>query len=418
MRYTIARLIAPLLLVPCLVACVPGQTTPTPQLVIPPPSNVTTTIVVITSTPPPDRTATPPLPPGTTTPPIPISPTATVRSGVTPAPTIRAAPTATVRGGTPETALPRATKLTADGCCVLPRWLPDGGSIAFFAAAGQVDPRAGTWRVPRAGGAPALLSGLYGTFSPDMGLVAYPDGAVTRVARLDGAPLAAIPNDGRRAYLPATNDRVAWMIPAGGVTIVSPSLDPPFQIVILDLTTGATVTPPAVFIGETIQWFPDGRRILINGRDSRAEHPGLWVLDTVSGAATQIVESPWLESPAISPDGRQIVYTATLQPDAAANGVWIVGADGGGRRKLGELVGGYRWLPDNGNLLYIPAPTDRPTDELWRYTLADGSRTRLVGGEQALFTVAQNEWEVAPDGKALAYRSAVDGALWILQFAP
>jgi hypothetical protein len=263
-----------------------------------------------------------------------------------------------------------------------------------------------------------LLTGLYGTFSPDLSVVAYPDGGVTRVARLDGTPLATIPNDGRRAYVPATNDRVGWMVPATGVAIVSPSLDPPFQIAITEFATGATVTPPAIFIGETMQWFPDGRRILVNGRDSRAEKPGLWVLDTVSGAVAQIVGSPWLESPVISPDGRQIVYTATLQRDPAANGVWIVNADGSGRRKLDGLAGGYRWLPDSSGLLFIPAPTTRPTDELWRYSLADGARTSLVGGEQALFAVAQNEWEAAPDGKAIVYRSATDGAIWTLQFAP
>ncbi len=419
MRRAFARLVAPLLLVPLLVACVPGQATPTPRLVTPPPSDVTPTVIVLTSTAPPGGTATPP--PGTFAPPPTAPPPATLAPGVTSSPTspaTRPTPTATVRGGVPGTALPRATKLTADGCCALPRWLPDGSGVAFFAAAGQIDPRAGTWRVPRTGGTPALLSGLYGAFSPDMSLVAYPDGAVTRVARLDGVVLATIPNDGRRVYLPATNDRVAWMVPAGGVAIVSPSLDPPFQIAIMDLATGATVVPPAVFIGETIRWFPDGRRILVNGRDSRAEHPGLWVLDTVSGAVAQIVASPWLESPAISPDGRRIVYTATLQREAAANGAWIVNADGSGRRKLEGLAGGYRWLPDNGGLLFIPAPTDRPNDELWRYTLADGARTRLAGGEQALFTVAQDDWEVAPDGKAIVYRSAVDGAIWVLQFAP
>jgi hypothetical protein len=419
MRKRLARRVAPLAVAFLLTACTIGQTEPTPQLVTPPPSNVVPTVVVLTSTPAPGGTVTPPQPPGATTTPSNTRPaTATPPPSAAPTATTATNPTPTVRGGTPTNTLPRTTKLTADGCCALPRWQPDGNGVAFFAAAGQIDPRAGTWRVPRAGGTPTLLTGLYGTFSPDMSVVAYPDGGVTRVARIDGTPLATIPNDGRRAYLPATNDRAAWMVPATGVAIVSPSLDPPFQITIAQFATGATVTPPAIFIGETIQWFPDGRRMLVNGRDSRAEQPGLWVLDTVSGAVAQIVGSPWLESPLISPDGRQIVYTATLQRDPAVNGVWLVNADGSGRRKLAGLAGGYRWLPDSSGLLFIPAPTTRPTDELWRYTLADNARAVLVGGEQVLFTVAQNEWEVAPDGKAIVYRSATDGAIWTIQFAP
>ncbi len=405
MRRRPARLAALLLVALLLTACVPGREAVTPRLVTPPPGGVRPTIIVLTSTAAPATTG------------LPGAPTPTLPPGATRAPTSPPNPSAPTRASTATNTLPRATKLTRDGCCALPRWLPDSAGIAFYGAAGQIDPRAGLWRVPQGGGTPQFLSPLYGTFSPDLGLVAYPDGGVTRLARLDGVVLATLPNGGRRAYLPATSDRVAWMAPANGVPVVSTSLDPPFQITIMQLDTGAISTPPAIFIGETIQWFPDGRRILVNGRDSRAEHPGLWVLDTVSGAATLIVESPWLESPLISPDGQRIVYTATLQRDAAANGVWIVNADGGGRQRL-ALTGGYRWLPDSGALLHIPAPTDRPNDELWRYNLADGARTPLVGAGQPPFTIAQNEWEVAPDGKAIVYRSATDGAIWSLRFAP
>lgn len=415
------RGIAPLLLLLLLLtACVPGQHPATPRLITPPPSTVTPMVIVLTSTALPDGTAVPPIP---SLDPTAISPTpapgATRTTGAAPPPPPALPPpaAATVRATASANDLPRTRKLTGDGCCTLPRWLPDSSGVYFSAAAGQVAPNAGTWRVPRDGGPPQLLSERYGTFAPNAALVAYPDGEVTRLAHLDGTVIATIPNGGKRTYLPATNDRVAWMTPANGVPIVSVSLDPPFQITIMRLDTGEIDTPPAVFIGETMHWFPDGRRILVNGRDSRAEHPGLWILDTATGKATLIFESPWLESPAISPDGRQIIYTATLQRDQQLNGIWRINADGSGRQQL-AISGGYRWLPDSSGLLYIPAPTDRPNDELWHYTLADNRSTLIVSAEQAPFTVAQNEWEVAPDGKAIAYRSATDNAIWSLRFAP
>ncbi|HEY8599624.1 MAG TPA: hypothetical protein VIL85_14395 [Thermomicrobiales bacterium] len=409
-----------LLLALLLTACVPGRESATPRLVTPPPSGVTPTIIVLTSTVPPGGTATAPAPPGgTATPPPAATPGPLRATAVAPPVPPGPSPTATVvaRATTNTSGRPHAVKLTGDGCCALPRWFPDSSGVYFYAAPGQAGPNAGTWRVPRDGGTPQLLTERYGTFAPNAALVAYPDGEVTRVARLDGTVIATVPNGGKRAYLPSSNDRVAWMTPANGVPVVSTSLDPPFQITIMRLDTGEIVTPPALFIGETIQWFPDGRRILINGRDSRAEHPGLWILDVATGNAALLFESPWLESPAISPDGRQIIYTATLQRDQQLNGTWLINADGSGRQRL-AISGGYRWLPDSSGVLYIPAPTDRPNDELWRYTVADKRASLVVGAEQTPFTVAQDEWEIAPDGQAITFRSATDNAIWSLRLAP
>ncbi len=34
------------------------------------------------------------------------------------------------------------------------------------------------------------------------------------------------------------------------------------------------------------------------------------------------------------------------------------------------------------------------------------------------FAIAQDEWELAPDGAAIVYRSAADGAIWVLPLGP
>lgn len=399
--------LAPSLLVVALVACAIGDPAPTARLVQPP-GAPTARVTIITpgatqiGVPPP--TAIPgTLPPGAT-----ITPRASASPAATPAPGI---PTAV-----PNSAI-KATKLTVDGCCPRPQWLADSSGVIFYGTPLASDPRRGTWAVAREGGTPQLVSAAFGTFSPDRSLIAMPDGDLTRIVRPDGTTVGGIANGGKRVYLAATDDRVAWMVPAAGMAIVSPSLDPPFQVAIARPDGGGVATLPPVFIAEAIQWFPDGRRILVNGRDSRAEHPGLWVLDTNTGTATQIFAGSWLENVSISPDGARIAYTATLQPDKSLGGIWLIGADGGGRQRL-TLTGGYRWTPDSRALLYLPTPTGRPGDELWRYAIADGARTPLVGSEQIPFAVAQDEWELAPDGTAIAYRSATDGAIWTLRFAP
>jgi hypothetical protein len=398
--------LASALLALALTACTLGGPTPTVRLVQPPDAPTSQVAIITpgaTQIGVPPATAVPgTLPPGATiTPRAPTGPTMTTAPGV---PTVAANPAI------------KATKLTGDGCCPRPQWLADSSGVIFYGTPLASDPRRGTWAIGREGGTPRFYSAAFGTFSPDRSLIATPDGDLARIVRPDGTTVGGIINGGKRAYLAATNDRVAWMVPATGVGIVSTSLDPPFQVTIARPDGGGIVTLPPVFTAETIQWFPDGRRILINGRDSRAEHPGLWVLDTNTGAATQIFTSSWLENVAISPDGTRIAYTATLQADKSLDGIWLIGADGSGRQKL-TLTGGYRWTPDSRALLYLPTPTGRPGDELWRYTLADGARAPLVNGEQVPFAVAQDEWEVAPDGTAIAYRSATDGAIWTLRFA-
>ncbi len=405
--------LAPALLVLALAACTIGEPTPTARLVQPPGLS-TMQVAIIT----PGATQIG-VPPATAVPGVPTAIPPTLPPGATITPRVPIGPTLTTAPGTPTVAANpaiKATKLTPDGCCPQPLWLADSGGVLFYGTPLASDPRRGTWAVAREGGTPQFVSAAFGSFSPDRSLIATPDGDLARIVRPDGTAVGGIVNGGRRVYLAATNDRVAWMVPATNVAIVSPSLDPPFQVAIARPDGGGVATLPPVFIAETIQWFPDGRRILVNGRDSRAEHPGLWVLDTNTGTATQIFVGAWLENVTISPDGTRIAYTATLQTDKNLNGIWLIGADGSGRQRL-TLTGGYRWTPDSRALLYLPPPANGTGDELWRYSIADGARTPLVSATQLPFTVAQDEWEVAPDGTAIAYRSATDGAIWTLRFA-
>ena len=399
---------APLCLL--LVACAAGAT-PVPTRLVVPPALVVITPTII----------------GGATAPTPAYPSSGAPAGATLVPTARSAPQTGAAAPTPPPVVvvptrppaptatfdpnaPRAVKVTANGCCPQPQWLANG-TVAYY---GTVQGQRGTWAVPRTGGVAQFLTPQFGAFALDGQLVAYPDGVFTHVARLDGTILATWETAGR-VYLAPQTGRAAWLVAAGDVQAASVSLDPPVRVAVGTIAGGAVVTLPPAFSTEHLQWFPDGRRLLVNGREGTGSNPGLWVLDTATGAATQIVAARALEQPLIAPDGRTIAYTATLQEDRAANGVWLVDADGGNRRKI-PLTGGYRWAPDSASLYYVPLTLDRPTDELWRYRLADSSRTAIVGANQLTLPIAQDEWEIAPTGDALVYRSASDGALWVVNW--
>ena len=91
--------------------------------------------------------------------------------------------------------------------------------------------------------------------------------------------------------------------------------------------------------------------------------------------------------------------------------------DGTGRRKL-PIDGGYRWLPDGRGLAFIPAPSDLPTDERCAPFPGRWHDPPLVTAQQARFLVPSNDWDLAPDGRAIVFRSATDGAIWVLNLRP
>ena len=385
----------------------PAAATASPAATAASPLRVVTTPPGGRSSPPTSGVATPAPATGATSTRAPVPGTATR------GPSPRSSPT-------PAAFAPRATKLTADGCCSTPQWLADAGGVFYYGAGGPGDGRIGTWAVPREGGPPQLLTTHYGAFSPDRSLVAYPQGALTRVARLDGTIIGEVTTAGARVFFSPGNDQVAWLVAAPEFPRPNTSLEPPSRVAVARVDGGSVrdlrVLPPVVR-PETLAWFPDNRRLVFSARDAAGENPGLIVLDSATGELTRLVDGPYLENVAVAPDGGSIVYTATLQSNASENGVWLVRADGGGRRRL-DFGGGYRWAPDGRSLVYVPSPATGPTDELWRYRLADGDKRPLVTAAQVRFAIGQDDWELAPDGTAIVYRSAIDGAIWTLRFAP
>ena len=403
----------------CLAACSTGAT-PIPTRLVQPPTLVIITPTVIggvqsgAPAPAPAATATqggPFLtPPSRPAPPLGV-PTQAPGANPPTATPARPAPAATIAPPTPtpDPNAPQARRLTPNGCCPQPHWLATGDGVVYY---GQNGGQNGNWAVPRGGGTASLVTPLYGNFSPDGRLIAYPDGDTAHVAHLDGTIVASWQTRGR-VYLSPQTGLAAWLVAAGDVQAASVSLDPPVRVAIGTVASGAVATLPPAFSTERLQWFPDGRRILIAGREGNGSNPGLWVLDAATGQATRIASGRGLEQALISPDGRAVAYTATLQESSAANGVWLIGADGSSPRRA-PITGGYRWSPDSASLYYVPLTLDRPTDELWRYRLADGNRTPIVGATQLAIQIIQDEWELAPTGDAIAYRSASDGAIWVV----
>lgn len=419
-----------LLLTLTLASCsLPGSSatpTPAPTVTVAPAIATPTAMPTAIATLPPVPSAT--LPSATVTPIPSVAPTATVARP--PSPT--AAPTPTplpptlsptrppIPTATRPPATPTLTKLTGNGCCTQPQWLADGSGVLYYGYGGADGRELGAWVVPRGGGAARSFGPAYGTISASGQLVAYRDGATTTVARPDGTPLGTLPSGVALLFIAPTDDRIAWLEPDPSIPQVSTSLEPPARVRIATISpngVGPIRTLDPIVRAEVLTWLPNGRRIVLSTRDAQGLNGGISVLDTETGAIRQIATGNFLESIAVAPDGSAIVYTAVLQPNSSNNGIWYVRPDGSGRRKL-PLTGGYRWTPDSQELAYIPASSDQPTDELRLYSLSNNTTRPLVTPAQARFLVASNDWDLAPDGRAILFRSATDGAIYVLEFSP
>lgn len=111
-----------------------------------------------------------------------------------------------------------------------------------------------------------------------------------------------------------------------------------------------------------------------------------------------------VQSPRLSPDGRQIIYTRRWVDklnDRWESSLWIMDADGGRNR---FLVNGAnaRWSPDGTRIAYL-APGEPTGSQIHvRWMDAEGAVTQVTRVTEA---PADHEW--SPDGRTIAFRMNV-----------
>ena len=107
-----------------------------------------------------------------------------------------------------------------------------------------------------------------------------------------------------------------------------------------------------------------------------------------------------VSNPALSPDGRQILYTRTWIDqlnDKRESSVWLMNADGTKNRFLVKGADA-KWSTDGSRIAFV-APGEPGGAQLWvRYMDAEGATTQIT---RLTETPSDIEW--SPDGKTLAF---------------
>jgi Tol biopolymer transport system component len=285
-------------------------------------------------------------------------------------------------------------------------WAPDGQHVLFSSnRSGSF----GLWAVPvkdgKPTGSPLLLKADVAS-SWSLGLTAagtmyvwkYASPVYVQTSEIDLTSGKLAPGPATFQRFITSRGRPAWSV--DGKHLAYQSCDPlgagPCTLWIRSMQTGE-LREVNVKLGYFFfpQWSPDGRELLVNGRDMKGRNNGVYRLDVRTGDATLIVSPPPGNSPHWAADGKRVYSrrgSAIIERDLAS----------GVEREVAQIPnaspGGMALSPDR---RFVAYQTDEPTGRqtLFVMPLAGGPPRSIlqVNGPQRL--VQRFHWTA--DGRAL-----------------
>jgi Tol biopolymer transport system component len=217
-----------------------------------------------------------------------------------------------------------------------PSWSPDGTQIAYRSDRGD---ESEIWVMNANGtGQRRLTAGLSPAWSPDGSSIAYsspghdpnPPLSGISIMNADGSGQHRVPNTDGGEY-------PSWS-PDGKRIAFNSNLTGDHVMYIVDVDGSNLVNLSSVGEGWQVQWSPDGRSILFTShRDHPDNYTDVYVMRP-DGSGVKRLTHTRAYTPAWSPDGSRIVFSAP--------GLFVMRADGTGIEKLPVDRLGETSLPD------------------------------------------------------------------------
>jgi Tol biopolymer transport system component len=162
-----------------------------------------------------------------------------------------------------------------------------------------------------------------------------------------------------------------------------------------------------------LAWTPDGRIVYTS---TAGGFQDIWVTDADGGHQQQLTSDSYVDyAPAVSPDGRYIVFKTERRGDLLyLSHLWRMDIDGSNLR---QLTNGNdhipRWSPDSRWVVYASLADDG-YDRLWRVPVDGGAQERL--------SPLKAQWpDISPDGSSIAcalFDEQLDAPRWRIAILP
>jgi hypothetical protein len=308
-------------------------------------------------------------------------------------------------------------QITAGTCCTQPYWSEASSQVRFIDQPAPDQPL-GVWAVgleqPKPG--PHLVTQHLGVSSPDGSLIAYPD-------RTTGLAVVERLADGQQWEIDTQGHSLSFTPDSQHVTWTAYDEDAPrdnrqetMWLANLDGSDARILLQARRT--NVLAWLSNSE-LLITRRIPGSTDVQLLTLSVADGSQQEVMQTPRMRGAAFSPDKRYLVYYVSFETQVEENGVWLLNLHNLAQapRKL-PFWGTYRWR-DNQSLVYVPFDPAVTQHNFYAYNVVSG-QTRPLFPAGTNLTIANNDWQVSPDGLKIVLVVArgmqLDG-LWVLDIS-
>lgn len=317
-------------------------------------------------------------------------------------------------------------QLTRDGCCTRPFWSADSDTVLFIDKP-TAEAQLGVWGVALSEPIPTpqLLSTRIGFYSRDMGFMIEVTPGTTVIEQL-APPLGShriapseetsvrrwtVPAEGRPVLISPGHRQIAWEV--ADQTLPAERRVSNVWVAQLDGShPRLTVRLPR---GSLVDWITDDQ-LLVSGRPALSgREQSLYAISLSDSSVRELARAERLRGASISPDGSWLAYFITFQQGhPEMNGLWVMRVDGSQKYRLPpELFGAYQWR-DASRLLVIPLRPEAHSHQIWEVDLNTSNVRPLNDPSREPFKIANGDWQVAPDGRSVAFVESRDRNIWVI----
>jgi Tol biopolymer transport system component len=299
-------------------------------------------------------------------------------------------------------------ELTDPTCCSQPWWSPDGQQINYWDGPdGQIA------SVMQIGITPGSVAALVNNapsrlLSPNGQYEVMWDQKKVAIVRLSDGVIFPLDTKSSWPQFSPGSTRLLWrVLPKDDV----PGLNPPLTAIWIANVDGSEPRVVRYQEGGGAIWLDDDR-VLFMTREGRTTISAISILTLSTGEITPLLTEQNMLGLTVAPGGKYIMYYLQFQQDPAQNGIHVMATRINSPKPLLPFFGSWRWR-DSHSVIYIPYAPGSPMRFIL-YDVETGQSHPLTDPEKQPFTILNDDWSIAPDGKNLVFWGSDRHTLWLV----